>query len=542
MNRDRRYVPTVSGTISGITQAIHLGHAVASMLPRSEPDYQPPPLENTDPMEGFASGAELDNYRYQTGDVYLGDIHSDHNQQFSAGMPAKDDRHVMMAASNAAGKGRTVIIQNLLRRISGTVSLDLKGELCSITAMRRGKAERAKGTGTSVRQFMEHDVAALDPQGQVKGPARCYRVRYNPMSEIDVRNENAEAEIRKLAAALIVPYQSDNQWISDDTAVILAGVIFAVLVTDKDQAHHNLIYVADLLNNTFSKLIEDLFSHPDLPKEGLAKSAKNIIEEGTEDSKVAGYYKSCLTQNLIWLSDPKMRRHVESSDVSIKKIVQTGGDVYISIDPNYIEEFRGWLRVIVQICMNAKIELGVYQTTPQTLFVLDEFPQLGRFLSIERNASWIRGYNCKMLYVVQYIGQLKTLYKENWEAFTANAGAIIAFALNDAETEEYISNRMGKILAWETSYSVSDGMSGQGLQGGMNSGKTTSQAQRERAVRMPNEVHEQTARDTGRAFVIVGDGKPIIIQRRNYDDISAAVYDSPQFIAQWEQHYRELVS
>ena len=554
------------GMVNGATQLIHLGQAVASMFPKSAPDYQPPPLENTDPMEGFSRGAELENYRYRPGSFYLGNIHPKHGQNFTAGV--FDDRHVFMVAGNASGKGRSIIIQNALRWQGGFFGLDPKGELASITAMRRGTQSAAKGTGTSVRQFIGQQVAVLDPFGEVEGAARCYRVRYNPLADVDIHDENAQGFIRKIASSCIVPEEGNGKHFSESAETILAGVIEAVLLTlPKDrqtlpEVRKILILpfdeVVDVLEDKkpFSQLIEKrvmvdgvekLFrekqkSRGRIPADGLAAEAVGILRDmiGSDE---ANSFKTTLSRHLKWLSETKMKRHLEASDLSITDIVKTGGSVYVVVPPDRIRDFKSWLRIITRMAISAKISLGVYQETQPTLFMLDEFALLGHFEEIEASAGYLRGYNCKLACVIQNIGQVKKNYKENWETFLGNAGVILGFALNDSETEKYLSDRMGKILAWETSYSVTDGVSGQGLQGGVSGGKTTSQAQRERAVRMSNEIHEQAARGNMLAFAVPADGKPVIIQRQNYDDIpQSGIYDSPRFCQQWEENYRGVTS
>ena len=502
-----------------------------SSLGNKPPEYQPPPLENTHPMEGMADAQELEQYSYKRGAFYLGNIHPDHGENFKAGI--SDDRHVFLVAGNAGGKGRAVLINNSLRWAGGYVALDLKGENCSITAMRRGKPSNAKGTGTSVRRFLGQEVVALDPFDQVEGASRIYKRSYNPLFDIDIHSRDAQAQIKKIASACIVPYEGSNSWISDNAETILSGVIEAVLLT-KEKHEQNLQTVRLLIFN-LSKLVDELFQDENLPIGGLSAEAKGVLDESLESDEI-GYYKSCLSQNLKWLSEPQMQEHLDNDNFSLKQIVQGGGSVYICIPPNRVDDFKCWLRIIIQTCLNAKIELGVYQKTIPTLFNLDEFPLLGTFKEIEKNAGFIRGYNCKLVFTIQNIGQVKQHYAKNWETFLGNAGAIIGFATNDLETEEYLSKRTGKIRAWETSYSVNSGASQNGINGGVSDGKTTSQAQRERSVRLSNELHEECARHTMKAIVIPADGKPFFIQRVNYDSIpEGGLFDSPDYIQQWEK-------
>lgn len=551
----------MSGFASKFLQWVQVGVVLKNMIPRPPPEFQPPPLENTHPMEGMADEEELKQYRHQAGAFYLGGIHPDHGAQFEAGI--KDDRHIFIVAGNAAGKGRSLIVQNAIRWQGGLVCLDPKGELASITAIRRGTEEAAKGTGTSVRQFLGQKIAILDPFNETVGAAKAYQVRYNPLSDIDIHSEDGQGQIKKIAAACIVPEEGKNSFFSESAETILAGTIEAVLLTYPKEKH-TLSFVRKTLLHSFDDLLEILQDIPldselrefkdtidgeekdfieekkprgRIPDDGLAAEAVGMLGDviGTDE---AGAFKTTLSRNLKWLSEKQMQRHVASSDVSLTDVVQSGGSVYVVVPPNRIDDFKSWLRIITQTAINAKIALGVNQTSQETLFMLDEFALLGTFKEIEKSAGFLRGYNCKLACVIQNIGQVKQNYAKNWETFLGNAGAIIGFALNDGETEEYLSNRMGKILAWETAYSVNEGVGEQVGGGNVNQGKGVNQAQRERAVRMPNEIHQQAARGKMTAFVIPADGKPLMIQRQNYDDIKkTGLFDSPQFCEEWENKY-----
>ena len=172
MKRNNQHGFSFTGLINGINATINLGHSIRAMMPTPAPVYQEPKTENTDPMEGMASGKELSKYSYRPGAFYLGNIAPEHKIEQQAGI--YDDRHIFLVAGNAAGKGRSILIQNALRWKGGAVFLDPKGEIASITAMRRGTSENAKGTGTSVRQFLGQKIIILDPFDQVEGAARIY--------------------------------------------------------------------------------------------------------------------------------------------------------------------------------------------------------------------------------------------------------------------------------------------------------------------------------------------------------------------------------
>jgi len=147
------------------------------------------------------------------------------------------------------------------------------------------------------------------------------------------------------------------------------------------------------------------------------------------------------------------------------------------------------------------------------------------------------GYGLKLVPIIQNIGQVQALYAKNWETFLGNAGAIVAFGLNDQASEQYIADRLGRIMVTEATRSISTGTSGQLIGGSGNTGESWSTARHERPVRFPNEIHDLGARETMRAFVIPASGKGFTIKRRTYMDFAPHWYDSPAHIAAWERSF-----
>ena len=78
--------------------------------------------------------------------------------------------------------------------------------------------------------------------------------------------------------------------------------------------------------------------------------------------------------------------------------------------------------------------------------------------------------------------------------------------------------------------------------GGANAGMSSNLSRRERPIRFPNEVKHEAGPETAKAFVIPAGGKPFMIRRMDYDAIrETGLYDSPEFITEWERRYGALV-
>lgn len=77
------------------------------------------------------------------------------------------------------------------------------------------------------------------------------------------------------------------------------------------------------------------------------------------------------------------------------------------------------------------------------LFILDEFPTLGRLSAVETAIGLARGYGIQIWMFLQDIHQLNHLYRDKAESFLANTGMQQYFIPNDITMAERISRRMG---------------------------------------------------------------------------------------------------
>ena len=86
---------------------------------------------------------------------------------------------------------------------------------------------------------------------------------------------------------------------------------------------------------------------------------------------------------------------------------------------------------------------------PQSvIFILDEFPNLGRFPDYEKFLATCRGYGIGVLTIVQSIAQLQEKYgREQAESILGNCGTKICLGNVNETTAKYFSELMGKTTA-----------------------------------------------------------------------------------------------
>lgn len=532
-----------------IAQALIMGAGRLAINSASRAMTAAPAPELTDPMEGWAQGEELAQYAYDPSSVYFGKTHPDHGQSFDAALPLGDDRHMFLVAGNSAGKGTSFLIQNGIRWQGGAFFIDPKGEAAMTTAMRRGTREKAIGTGTSVRHFIGQDVAILDPFGLVKGAAKTYRTGYNPLRDIDVQKRGWSRMVRQVANMAVMKDQGDaGAHFSESISIILAGIIEKILHTYPHQKQ-TLVTCDEVIWQPYQETEKNEYGD-DVAIDGTGllgwmqdapKTTANFCHKAAVAMKDIGgdewgSFRTTMARKLSWLQDEDLREHLAQNDFSLVDVIQSGGSVYVVVDPDTMSEVREWMRVVVRLAIGAKIAQGTNQTGLQTFFMLDEFALLGHFEVIEESAGYLRGYGAKLMPIIQNIGQIKKLYTKNWETFLGNAGAIVAWGLNDLETEQYISDRLGEKWAWEETHSQSDNV---GFDGGGNAG--TGRARQRRPLLLRSEVHNLGAATANnkRAFVVPASGKPFMLERQEYYRQLAGqgLFDDREQVKEWERKH-----
>ncbi len=480
---------------------------------------------------GFATKKEITkNYGYQDDSFYLGKIHPEHGLKLKAGI--SDDRGIFIVSGSRSGKGTTLLISNLLTWGGGVFCIDPKGENASITAMRRGTRDKATNSGTQVRppHFMGQNVAILDPYNTVQGASKTYRINYNPLDDIDITADDATEKIYSIVESMVIGDGGNSSHWNDTAESILAGLIEYVLVRETDASKRTIPHCVSLMQLPFEEL-ESRLEEVKTPS-GLAQDALSILKYAGEDE--LGSHRSTFSRQTRFMQDVRMKKQLQGGDgFSLVKAMQENWTIYVCTPPYAIHRVKRWLRMITRIAINAKMTSPFDHEGQQTLFLLDEFPQLGEMKMLEEASAYMAGYGIKLVPIIQNIGQIKNIYPRSWETFLSNAGAIIAWGLNDLDTEKYISDRMGSIWEWGEGYSHSQSGSIQDQDTQQSISRNTSE--RERAIRWPNEIHYQGARENMRGFVISGKGAPFTIQRLNYfEEFPENSYDSPEHIRRLE--------
>ncbi|MGQ0532252.1 MAG: type IV secretory system conjugative DNA transfer family protein [Caulobacteraceae bacterium] len=320
-----------------------------------------------------------------------------------------EDRHLVTIAPTGAGKGRGVIIPNLLRFEGSCIVIDPKGETWHVTSRRRKE--------------MGQEVRLLDPFGAVSKRTDAlnpFDLFYRPGALLD-----ADAEMLASLLAGDVGFHKEPFWDNWGRS-LMAGVIAAVAETApkaerhfgkvreilmSDDAVYNLAALIeghDNLNRLSKQNISSFLPITEQTRSGILSTAQSYLKVVNSDSALRSLSKSTISLDAVRRGDPMT--------------------IYIVIPPDKLEShgalLRLWVGALMLTVMGRK-----RRPKRSTLFLLDECAQLGEFGPLRQSMTLLRGYGLQVWPFFQDLSQLQRLYPKDWRTIFNNAGVFQLFGV-----------------------------------------------------------------------------------------------------------------
>ena len=351
--------------------------------------------------------------------------------------------HILTIGPTRSGKGRRLLAPELIYDTDRSIIVvDPKGELAKWTAAHRAR-------------FGE--VYAVDPFGLLEAmPAlKLPSTGYNPMRWLDPASEEFIDDATVIAEA-ICPVESQREpHFEQGAQEIVAGLV----------AYHRLVNPDAQLGEIRRDLgrtptaWRDLLLGDDVgqTKEGrpcvfmaadehdmpaLWTKLGELTAISPEDRELNGFIRSAKTQTR-FLDSPPVSRDLARPGVDFSALKDRPVTVYLVLPPVRLVTHAKWLRLVISGAIEALRKTLDRRDRPDTLIILDEFPQLGRMQSVETGVQLNAGYGIKFWIVIQNVTQLKGLYHDNWETFTS-AGALTSYGPRDPTTAEYLAKLSGE--------------------------------------------------------------------------------------------------
>jgi type IV secretory pathway TraG/TraD family ATPase VirD4 len=372
--------------------------------------------------------------------------------------------HLLTVAPTRTGKGTSHIIPNLLLYGGSCLVIDVKGENYDITADRR----RQMFPNSKVFKF-----APLEDNSSRYNPLDFIRTEWLGKSTADTY-----ADTRLLSDMLLPTKPREEYWDVESRNLLTLLLLYVAVRYDRNDPQRSMRTLMGLLFPTDGddttegltatlKLIGHYARAEDEPL--LAGLASSFLEH--EPKVFSNIISNCRAGMQTWLS-PRLLNATDASDFEFSDLKAAmcrpleenpaPASIYVVIPPQHLREYRGVVRMMVGLSVAELTRAPKWAARPgwrtkppcDVLFLLDELPILGYMGPIVDGLAFLAGYGIQIWSFVQNIGQLKEVYRDEWHNFTANAGAMSFFGVNDPDTADYVARLLGETAEYRHAYTT----------------------------------------------------------------------------------------
>lgn len=394
--------------------------------------------------------------------------------------------HVLTYAPTRSGKGVGLVIPTLLSWKHSAVIADLKGELWALTA-----GWRKTHAGQTVMRF-----EPASSRGSV---------RWNPLDEIRVGTDMEVADVQNLATLIVDPDGKglETHWQKTSQALFVGVILHAIYKAKNGGPPATMNEVDGLLTDPtrpVSALWQEMMSYGHLPggknHTVIGRAARDMMDRPEEE---AGSVLSTAKSYIELYRDPVVSANTSTSDFSIRDLMNhdTPVSLYIITQPTDKDRLRPLIRVMLNMMVRIlapkqEFEDGRVKANykHRMLFMIDEFPSLGKLEIIQGTLAYAAGYGLKFYLICQDINQLRsreTGYGHD-ELITSACHVQNAYPPNRLETAEHLSKMTGQTTILKEQITTSKNKGGGWLSG--SESRTVQETQRplltpDECLRMP---------------------------------------------------------
>ena len=359
------------------------------------------------------------------------------------GLYYTEDRHLLLIALSRTGKGRDVQIPALLEYPAPMIVIDPKGQLAAVTMKRR---EEMGHKVYIINPFHEDLPFKLRPDDKYDG--------FNPLLTLDPKKTSFVEQVRSLCEAIVVDSgDRESYWTSSARNLLAGFIMYCVKYEDEKtlgRVRENITFDRDArqaLLERMSKKDYDPLREQVTRFLGTAKEFENHF--------------STLDDHTTFISSPAIKKCLGTdSGLRFSDMKEKDITVYIVVPPAYLQSQARFLRLIIQMALTGLYQSPLPQGRLPVLFMLDEFSALGHLSRIEDAIGAAAGYGVQLWPAIQNLPQLQGLYRESWETFIDNTGALQILGTNNNTTAKYFSEKAGETTAQVPGQSITFGADG----------------------------------------------------------------------------------
>jgi type IV secretion system protein VirD4 len=341
---------------------------------------------------------------------------------------AKDYQHVLLFAPTGSGKGVGFVIPNLLFWKESVFVHDIKLENYDLTSGFRSSVLKQK--------CYAWIPAASDAK------SHCY----NPLDWISKNQGQMVDDVQKIGNILI---EKQEFWENEARALINGIILYMLADKERQKSFGEVVRIlrSDDTSYLLATALDTLGSimHP----VGYMNLAAFLQKADKEKSGVISTANSRLE---LW-ANPIVDKITSRSDFDLRTFKKVCTSVFVGLTPDNIQRLRPLMSMFYQQATQFLSSKMPGKDEPYgVMFMLDEFPTLGKMEQILAGIAYFRGYHVKLFLIIQDTQQLKGVYEDSgMNSFLSNSTYRVTYAANNVETAKLISELIGnKTVASES--------------------------------------------------------------------------------------------
>jgi type IV secretion system protein VirD4 len=363
--------------------------------------------------------------------------------------PEDTDGHVLVVGGVGSGKTSCIGIPTLRAWGSSVFAIDIKGELY----------EKTKDHRPNIKVFNP-----LDHGNNAYGydPLYCLRKSSNPAQEA-----------RAIAQA-IIPLPPDTKepfWIENAQNILTACILH---FNEQDMPFLDILGEIQFIAP--KELIQILCESPVREAVLFVKTFSSI------EDKVLFSIMAELSKNTVpFLTDKDLVLSFGVINNITPEDLEYGNDIYIQIPEHLLRQWKNLLTLIVNQFLT-HFEKRPENNAQPILFLLDEFPRLGKINAMLDGLATLRSKKISMCLIIQSLAQLDVVYGKNERRVIADTcGYKAILGATDADTQDYFSRLVGTYDKKVTNLGTQSNIFG------LPKGKSTNTSETEKRIIKPEE-------------------------------------------------------